>query len=65
MKTYVHTGITMTKKDHERLLKAREANWKGKHEQRFNWQSLKFEWGRMCYNTNFNGETLASWWEKE
>lgn len=43
----------------------READWKGKHEQRFSWRKLRREWGRMCYETNYAGETLDAWWEPD
>lgn len=43
-------------------VEARCADWIGKRERRFNWRAFRFECGRWHYQTNYNGETLASWW---
>lgn len=42
-----------------------DADWKGKHEKRFNWCSFRWEWGRVCYRTNWLGQTLEAWWEPD
>lgn len=41
------------------------ADWKGRLARRFRWSTWRMEWGRMCYSTNWRGDTLASWWEWE
>lgn len=42
-----------------------DADWKGRTERRFRWRTLRFEWGRWCYQTNWCGDTLAAWFEWE
>lgn len=43
----------------------RYPDWKGLVQKRFNFRHFRFEWGRWCYNTNYAGECLDSWWEWE
>lgn len=40
-------------------------NWdrKGPPEKRFRWSKFKFQWGRRCYNTDCNGNTIRTGWE--
>ena len=40
-------------------------DWKGALRRRFRWRTLRFEWGRWCFKTNYCGETLATGWEWE
>lgn len=42
-----------------------EWDWKGALRRRFRWRTLRFEWGRWCFKTNYCGETLATGWEWE
>lgn len=42
-----------------------EADWCGRPEKRFNWRTFRFEWGRMCYQTDCTGATLDRWFEFE
>lgn len=42
-----------------------DADWKGKLEKRFNWRKFSWEWGRVCYRTNWLGQTLEAWWEPD
>lgn len=46
-------------------LRRDDAGWKGKHEEKFNWRKLRWEWGRNCYRTNHAGKTLEAWWEAD
>jgi len=48
-----------------KLARRDDADWRGKHEKRFIWRRLRWEWGRMCYRTNCFGETLEAWWESD
>lgn len=41
------------------------ADWKGALERQFRWSSCRWEFGRMCYQTDCTGEVSNSWWEWE
>jgi hypothetical protein len=43
----------------------RNADWRGPREWRFRWRNLRREPGRRCYRTDWQGNTLAAWWEWE
>jgi hypothetical protein len=41
------------------------ADWKGARRKRWSWLRWRFEWGRYCFRTDCNGDTLESWFEPE
>lgn len=43
----------------------KDADWKGAIKKRFRWRTLRFEYGRWCYQTNCFGGVLAMWFEWE
>ncbi len=43
----------------------RSPSWRGRIERRWRWSSWRKEWGRWCYKTNAQGQTLGMWWEWE
>ena len=46
-------------------METREADFCGRLEKRWNWRTFRFEWGRMCYQTDCTGATLDRWFEFE
>lgn len=44
--------------------KAREPDWRGRHERYFRWSKLRYEWGRFCYIVHpVEGGHDIVWWE--
>lgn len=47
----------------------KSADWKGRVQRVWSfslrWPFIRREWGRWCYRTNCNGDTLAAWFEPE
>lgn len=43
----------------------RTPDWCGALKRKFRWNKLRREWGRMCFVTDFAGDTIESWWEWE
>lgn len=43
----------------------RVASLRGWPEIRFRWRTLRFEFGRQCYDIDSCGTVRATWWEWE
>lgn len=40
-------------------------DWKGRVHKRWHWTHWRYEWGRWCYTTDAQGQTLSERWEWE